>query len=169
MPGTVAQSEIMQATGDFHHYVADRVLPVAHFLLDNATALHTAHRMLNPHLLARNPTIIFLLLRCQFATAWFLCRLLHTDVRYCKSLKSHILIQDTPSRQRVRFIIDNRFLMPFPSMCATQKPHHTVCINQQDVFDRMTSFLSTVIFGLFIRIYWPLDGTFGAIMIKKGA
>jgi len=61
MPGTVAQAQIMQAAGDLHDQVTDRSLPVADFVLDDAAPLHTAHRVLNPHFLARNALIIYLL------------------------------------------------------------------------------------------------------------
>lgn len=92
MPRTITQSKIMQAAGDVHHQVAERGPPVADFLLDDATALHTAHRVLNPHFLARNPTIVCFLCIGQFTTARFLGRLLDHDTSDGKALKPHILI-----------------------------------------------------------------------------
>ncbi len=92
MPRTIPQAQIMQAAGDVHHHVADRGLPVADFLLDDATALHTAHRVLNPHFLARNAPIFCFLCVGQFTTARFLGRLLDHDTRDAKALKPHILI-----------------------------------------------------------------------------
>src|SRR3712207_3284799 len=58
--------------------------------------------------------------------------------------------------------------MPFSWMGSTQKADHTDLIDQQHVLDAVIFFLATVIFRLFIGIYWSLDGTFCAIMIKKG-
>src|SRR3712207_490876 len=58
--------------------------------------------------------------------------------------------------------------MPFSCMGPTQKADNTYIINQKNVFDGVAFLLATVIFRLFIRIYWSLDGSFGAIMIKKG-
>ena len=92
MPGTITQPKIMQAAGDVHHHVTDGGLPIADFLLDYATALHTAHRVLNPHFLARNPTILCFLCIGQFTTPRFLGRLLDHDTRDGKALKPHILI-----------------------------------------------------------------------------
>ena len=92
MPGMIPQSKIMQAAGDGHHQVVDRSLPVAEFLLDDSAALHTAHRVLNPHFLARNPLIVCFLCIGQFTTARFLGRLLDHDTRDGKALKPHILI-----------------------------------------------------------------------------
>src|SRR5918997_3666320 len=106
MPRTMTQAEIVHPTGNFHHDVTDRVLPVANSVLDDATALHTAHGMLNAHFLARDPLIFFFLHRGEFTTSRFLRRLLHGDVRYRKALKSHILIEDTTRGQRIVLIID---------------------------------------------------------------
>ncbi len=92
MPGTITQSKIMQPAGNFHNHVTDRVFPVADFVLDDATALHTTHRVLNPHFLARNALIIYLLCVVYFTTARFLDRLLDHDTRDGKTLKPHILI-----------------------------------------------------------------------------
>ncbi len=75
MPGTIAQSEIMQPARDFHHHVTDPVLPVADFVLHDTAAFHAADCVLNPHFLTRNATILFLLLRREFTTAWLLGRL----------------------------------------------------------------------------------------------
>ena len=92
MPRTIPQSKIMQPAGNFHHQVTDRVFPVADFVLDDATALHTTHRVLNPYFLARNTLIICFLCVGQFTTARFLDRLLDHDTRDGKTLKPHILI-----------------------------------------------------------------------------
>ena len=165
----MTQSQVMQSTGDLHHHVPDRVSPVAQFLLDDTTALHAAHRMLNSHLFACDAAILHLLLRCQFTTTWFLGRLLDRHVLDGKSLKSHVLIQDTSSRQDIRFIVNNRFVMPLPSIGSTQKANVAVFINQEDILDRVTLLLSTIILILLISIYGPLNGAFRTIMIKKGA
>ncbi len=92
MPRTVTQSKIMQAAGNLHHHVADRGLPVADFLLDDPTALHPAHRMLDPYFLARNPMLVCLLCISEFTTARLLGRLLDQDAHDGKALKPHILI-----------------------------------------------------------------------------
>jgi len=125
--------------------------------------------MLNPHLFARNKAILCSLLRCQFATTWLLGRLLDYHVLDCKSLKSHVLIQHTSSRQGVRFIINNRFVMPLPYICPAQKLNMTVLINQENVFDRMTFLLPTIVLILFVTIYGPLNGAFRTIVIKTWA
>jgi hypothetical protein len=169
MPRTIPQSPIVQPGGDGHQHVADGVLPVAEFVLDNAAALHAPNRVLNAHFLAGNPAIFFLVFRCKLATTRFLCRLLDRYIVYRETLKAHILIQHTACRQRLLFVIDKRFVVPLPRIGCTHKPDHTRLINQEDILNRMAFLLTTIIFVLFIRIYGSLDSTFCPILIKKGA
>ena len=167
MPGPKAQAEIMQPAGDFHHHVPDIVLPIADFVLHDPAALHTADCMLNPHFLARNPSVLFFLWRRQLTTSRLLGWLSNRHGRDGKSLKSHVLIEGTLSRQTIGFIINNRFFMPFSRMRWAQVLNGTCRSNQQDIFYRVATLLSTVIFFLFIRVSWSLNRTFGAIMVKK--
>jgi hypothetical protein len=134
MPGTIPQSEIMQPARDFHHQVTDTVLPIADFVLHNTTAFHTADGVLYPHFLARNATVLFFLFRREFSTTWLLRWLSNRYCRNGKSLKPHILIEDTVSRQTIGFIINNGFFMPFSCMRWAQVLDPTCLSNQQDVF-----------------------------------
>jgi hypothetical protein len=168
MPGTIPQSEIMQPARDFHHHVTDTVLPIADFVLHDTTAFHTADGVLYPHFLARNATVLFFLFRREFSTTWLLRWLSNRYCRNGKSLKPHILIEDTVSRQTIGFIINNGFFMPFSCMRWAQVLDPTCLSNQQDVFYGVAFLLSTIIFLLFIRVYRSLDRAFGAIMVKKG-
>lgn len=168
MPGTMTQSQVMQPAGDRHHQVAEGRVPVAHLVLHDPTALHTAHRMLDAHFLARHTMIRSLLLNCQLSATRFLCWLLNDDVFNHKSLKSHVLIEDTSSRKIIHCIVHNRFLMPFPSIRLAQEPNLAARINQENILDSMALLLSAVILILFVSVYWTLDGAFRTIMIKKG-
>jgi hypothetical protein len=168
MPGTMTQSKIMQPAGERHHQVAEGRLPGAQLVLHDPTALHTAHRMLDPHLLARHTMILLFLLRRQLSTTGFLCWLLNAHVLKGKSLKSHVLVEYTSGRKGIRFIIHKRFVMPFPSRRPAQEPNLTLLIDQQTILHRVTRLLATVILVLFVCFYWTLDGAFRAIMIKKG-
>src|SRR4051812_21930946 len=168
MPRTMTQSQIMQPTGDFHHDVAHAISPVAQFLLDDATALHAAHRVLDPHLFACNAVILCFLLRCQLTTTRFLGWLLDRHMLNREPLKPHVLIQHTSGRQSIRFVIHNRFLVPLSGIRSTQKANMAITIDQQNVFNRVTFLLSTIVLILLVSIYRALDGTFRAIMIKKG-
>ncbi len=168
MPGPIPQAEIMQPARDFHHHVADTVLPVADFILHDPTALHAADGMLNPHFLARNATVLFFLFRREFTASWLLGWLPNSYGRDDKSLKPHILVESTVSWQNIRFIINNRFFVPFSSMRWAHVLNNTCRPNQYYILYRVTFLLSTVIFFLFIGVYRSLDRTFGTIMVKKG-
>ena len=168
MPGTIPQAEIMQPAGDFHHHVTDTVLPVANFVLDDTTTLHTTDGVLNPHFLARNATILFFLLLREFTTTGLLRWLSNSYRHHSKALKPHVLIEGTISRQHIGFIINNGFFVPFSCMCWAQVLNDTRLSNQQNVFYRVAFLLSTVIFLLLIRVYRSLDRTFSTIMVKKG-
>ena len=168
MPGTKPQTEIMQPAGDFHHHVPDTVLPVADFVLHDAAPLHAAHRMLNPHFFACNTTVLFFLRHGEFPSPWLLRWLPDRHRRDRKSLKPHVLIEDTVRRQYIRFVVNDGFFMPFSCMRRAQVLDSTACSNQQDIFYGVAFLLATVIFLLFIRIYRSLDWAFGAIMVKKG-
>lgn len=169
MPRTMTQSQIMQSAGDGHHQVAEVRLPVAQLVFDDPAALHAAHRVLDPHLFARYATIFFFLLLGQLTTTRLLPGLLNLHLLRGKSLKSPILVEHTPCRKHIHFFIRKRLVMPSSGIGCTQKADLTLVIDHQDVLDRMALLLATVIFSLFVAIYWALDRTFGAIMIKKGA
>ena len=145
MPGTIPQSEIVQPARDFHHHVADTVLPVADFVLHDTTALHTADCVLNPHFLARSATVLFFLFRSEFTTTGLLDWLLNSHRRDGKSLKPHVLIEGAVSWQTICFIITDRFFVPFSRMCWADILNGTRLSNQEDIFHCMTFLLPTVI------------------------
>lgn len=169
MPGTIAQAEIMQPAGNFHHHVPDTVLPVADFVLHDPAALHATDGMLNSHFLACNAAVLFLLFQRELAPTGFLRWLANRHRRDGKSLKPHVLIERTVLRQTIDRIINNRFLMPFSCMRWTHVLNDARCPNQQNILHRVAFLLSAVIFLLFIGVYRSLDWTFGTIMKKKGA
>ena len=53
LPGGQAHPEIMQGTAEFHHQIADTLLPQADPVFDDATALDTTVDMLDPQ-----PTLV---------------------------------------------------------------------------------------------------------------
>ncbi len=62
----------MQGTTDFHHDIADTLLPQADAVFDNATALDTPVDMLNPQPTAVQRLVGHVLLQRQFLAAGFL-------------------------------------------------------------------------------------------------
>ncbi len=93
----MTQSKIVQTTGDHHHQVTDLVLPVAHFVFYDPAALHTGHRVLDPHFLTGDAVVLGFLRVGEGPTTWFLRRLLHRDTGNGKALEPPVLVQDTAS------------------------------------------------------------------------
>jgi len=68
----------VQGTTEFHHQIADTLLPQADPVFDDATALDTTVDMLDPQPTLVQRLVGQLLLQGELLTAWFLGR--HEDV-----------------------------------------------------------------------------------------
>src|SRR5919197_1601264 len=78
LPRIQAHPEVVQGTTEFHHQIADTLLPQADPVLHNATTLDTAVDMLDPQPPLVECLVRPLLLQGQLRTAWFLRR--HEDL-----------------------------------------------------------------------------------------
>src|SRR5712692_2007313 len=91
LPRGQTDSEVMQGTAEFHHEIADTVLPQSDPVFDDAAALDAAVDMLDPQ-----PTVVqglvgqFLLQR-QLLAAGFLGRHEDLDLGECKREEAQIL------------------------------------------------------------------------------
>jgi hypothetical protein len=146
------QSQVVQATGDRHHQVAERRLPIPHFVLDHPAALHTAHRVLNAHLFARDAPVGFFLLLRQSSASRLLAWLRNHHALDRKALKAHILVEHASCWKHIHFLIHQRLVMPFSCICRTQEADLAGLVDQQNVLDRVTLLLAAVILLLFVRI-----------------
>jgi hypothetical protein len=81
----------MQGTAEFHHEIADAVLPQSDPVFDNAAALDAAVDMLDPQPTLVQGLIGQLLFQGEFLPAWFLRR--HEDLHLgqCKRQEAQIL------------------------------------------------------------------------------
>ena len=88
----------MQSTAEFHHEIADAVLPQPNPVFDDTAALHTAVDMLNPQPAVVQSLVGPLLLQWQLLAAGFPGR--HEDLHLgqCKRQETKILQQPTASR-----------------------------------------------------------------------
>jgi hypothetical protein len=77
LPGCEAHPEVVQSTTDFHHQIADTLLPETDAVLHNATALDTAVDRLDPQPALGERLMRSFLFQRQFLAAWFLGR--HED------------------------------------------------------------------------------------------
>jgi hypothetical protein len=78
LPRREAHPEVMQGTTEFHHQIADALLPQADPVFDDAAALDTALDRLDPQPALGERLIRRLLLQRQFLAAWCLGR--HADL-----------------------------------------------------------------------------------------
>src|SRR6266446_7553154 len=98
LPRGQAYPEVMQGTTEFHHEIADALLPQTDRVFDDATTLHTAVHMLDPQ-----PTLVqrlggSVLLPRQLLAAGFLRRHEDLDLGQRKRQEAQILQQPAPSR-----------------------------------------------------------------------
>jgi hypothetical protein len=91
LPGCETHPEVMQGTTDFHHEIADAVLPQPDAVFHDAAALDTAVDMLDPQPTVVQGLVGALLLQRQLLAAGFLGRHEDRDLRQRKRQKAQIL------------------------------------------------------------------------------
>jgi hypothetical protein len=101
----------MQRTANFHHQIADALLPEAHPVFDDATALDTTVDMLNAQSAIVQGLVGQLLFQGEFLAAWFLGR--HEDLHLGqrKRQEAQILQQPAPRGQGIGCRVSNGLLM----------------------------------------------------------
>jgi hypothetical protein len=85
-----------------------------------------------------------------------------------ESLEALILIEVTAGWQGIACQLCNALIRRFPFTSVAQEAHVTGLIDHEEVFERMTLLLATVIFLPFLGIFWTLDRAFSPIMPKRG-
>jgi hypothetical protein len=98
----------VQCTTEFHHQIADALLPQADAVFDNATALDTAVDMLDAQPTLVQGLVGSVLLPRQLLTAGFLHRHEDLDLRERERQEGQILQQPTPRRQGIRRRVHKR-------------------------------------------------------------
>src|SRR2546428_11225882 len=141
LPGCETHPEVMQGTTEFHHEIADAVLPQPDPVFDDAAALDAAVDMLDA-----SPTVVqglvgkFLLQR-QFLAAWCLGR--HEDLHLGERerQKAQILQQPTPRGQGIRRGLGKPLVMDAAAIRLAQQEDREWGIHEQDIFDGVVLFL----------------------------
>ena len=158
----------MQGTAHFHYKVAHSIFCEANGFFDHAAPFDAAVDVLNAHSTLRNQTVGSLLLRREvYSTRFFRGH----DGLYPiegESLKAQILQKLTAGWQRVRGAVGNRLVMPLSLNRVAQKDDGEHVIDQEYVLDGVFLFLAAVIELLIIRVLGARDGSFGAIVTKRG-
>jgi hypothetical protein len=101
----------MQGTTDFHHQIADALLPQTDPVFDDATALHTAVDMLDPQPTLVQRLVGHLLLPRELLATRFLGRHEDRHLGEREGEKAQILQQPAPSGQGIRGGLGNALVM----------------------------------------------------------
>ena len=111
----------MQGTAEFHHHIADTLLPQADPVFHDATALHTAVDVLDPQPPLVEYLVGPLLLQGQLLTAWLLRRHEHLHLRERERQEAQILQQPTPGREWVGSGLSDAQIMDTAAVGVAQK------------------------------------------------
>src|SRR3989441_12953957 len=129
LPWCEAHPEVMQCTTEFHHQIANALLPQTDAVLHNAAALHTAVHMLDPEPTLVQGLIGQLLFQGELLAAWFLGRHEDLDLGERKSQEAQILQQPAPRGQGIRRRVSNGLIMDATSIGVTEEEDREQGIN----------------------------------------
>ena len=169
LPWGQAYPEVVQGTAEFHHEIADALLPQADPVFHNATPLDTAVDMLNPQSAVVERLVGQVLLQGQLRTAWLLRRHEDLHLRERERQEAQILHQPTPSRKRVGGSLRDAQIMGTAAVGVAQKEDREEGIDQQDIFDGVVFLLPAITLLLCNRVLGVDDAPLGAVMGKRGA
>ena len=158
----------MQATTCVHDDIPHPILQEADCVLHDPVAFHTANRMFNPDADGRNPTIQRFLRGGELPSTRFLLGLEDRDPRQDESLEALILVETTTGWQGRARLLRQALIRCFTFTGIAQEANVTGLIDHQEVFERVTLLLATVIFFLLLWIFRALDRSFGPIVHKRG-
>jgi hypothetical protein len=158
----------MQPTTRFHHGITNAILQETDFVFHNPIAFHPTNGVFNADSDGGNTTIGRFLRRGEFPATRCFLRLEDRDAWQEKSLKALILIQATAGRQGIAYQLGNALIRGLSFTRVAQEAHVTGLVDHEEVFERVTLLLATVILLLVLGIFRAVDGSFGTIMKKKG-
>jgi hypothetical protein len=159
----------MQATTCFHDGIPNPVLQEADCIFHASVAFHATHGLFDPHADRCNPTMRRLFRGCQFSSRRSFLGLDDRTARQQESLEAFILIQPTARRQDIARQLCQAFIRGFAFTRMTQEAKMTRLIDHDEVCERVTLFLATVILLLRLGILRALNRAFGSIVPKRGA
>src|SRR5712692_6692856 len=158
----------VQGTTDFHHEIADTLLPQPDPVFDDATALDTAVHMLDPQPAVGECLIRHVLLSRQLLAAWFLGRHEDLDLGERKRQETQILQEPAPRGQGRGCGLGHRLIMDAAAVGVAQKEDREEGIDEQDIFDRVVLFLPAITVRLFSRVLGADDTPFRPVMGTRG-
>lgn len=158
----------MKPTGHFHYEVTNTTAVQANTVLDDTQALHSANCVVYAHPASGVHLVDSLLLIGQFTAARFLDGLLDLDPINREGQKAKVLEQDAALRQLVVSEVGNALVRHSALLRTTQVEHAQERIHEKEVFDRVEALLAAVVAPLVFLVDRARDGSFGAIVSKRG-
>jgi hypothetical protein len=111
----------VQGTAEFHHQIADTLLPQADPVLHDATALDTTVDVLDAQPTLVECLVRQLLLQREILAAGFLGGHEDLHLRECERQEAQILQEPAPRGQRVRCRVRNGLIMGAATIGVAQK------------------------------------------------
>ena len=121
LPGREAHPEVMQGTAEFHHQIADTLLPQADPVFHDAAALDAAVDMLDPQPAVVQGLVGPLLLPGELLAAGFLRRHEDLDLGERERQEAQILQQPAPRGQGIRRRVGNALIMDAAAIGVAQE------------------------------------------------
>src|SRR6266446_7422134 len=121
LPGREAHPEVVQGTAEFHHDIADTLLPQADPVFHDTAALDTAVDMLDPQPAVVQSLVGEVLLHRELLATGLLRRHEDLHLRQRKRQEAEILQQPTPRRQGIWGGLGNPEVMDTAAVGVTQK------------------------------------------------
>src|SRR5712692_1523816 len=134
----------------------------------DATAFDTAVDMLNPQPTAVQRLIGPLLLHRELLATGLLRRHEDRHLRERERQETQILQEPAPRRQGIRRRVRNRLIVRAAAIGVAQEEDEEEGIDQQDIFDRVVSFLAAITRLLFNRVLGADDASFRPVMGTRG-
>src|SRR6266446_5691215 len=141
LPRGQTDPEVMQGTAQFHHEIADAVLPQPDPVFHDAAALDAAVDMLDPQPTVMQGLVGQLLLPGEALATGLLRRHEDRHLRERERQETQILQEPAPRRQGIRRRVRHGRIMGAATIGVAQKEDEEQGIDQQDIFDGMVLFL----------------------------
>src|SRR6266852_3863419 len=158
----------MQGTAQFHHEIADAVLPQPDPVFHDAAALDAAVDMLDPQPTVMQGLVGQLLLPGEALATGLLRRHEDRHLRERERQETQILQEPAPRRQGIRRRVRHGLIMGAATIGVAQKEDEEQGIDQQDIFRRVVSCLAAITLFLFNRVLGAEDAPLRPVMGKRG-
>src|SRR5919108_199671 len=158
----------MQATARLHNRVPYAILQEADGILHDPVAFDSPNGMFDADPDGRDAMIRRLFRGGEVPPTRFLLRLEQQHIGQIASLEAFLLRQATPRWQRIARLLRSRLIRRLAFTGEAQKAHLTRLGDQQEVFERVTLLLATVIFFLLFCILRTLDRALRPVVPTRG-